>query len=94
MVLSCCRVRGRPEFLESFTQLPSHTMSVCTRLAGTERLTIACFIEAVLWVTVGREDGNFVASILKTNGGVNYQALSTANPQIGVEEDDIHTLNK
>ena len=35
-----------------------------------------------------REDGDFVAACLETDGGVNDQSFSTANAQVRVEEDD------
>jgi hypothetical protein len=35
-----------------------------------------------------REDGHFVATRLETDGGIDDQPLSTANAQVGMEEDD------
>jgi hypothetical protein len=44
-----------------------------------ERLTIAGFVEAVIWVAVRREDCDLVASVLESNSSVNHQTLGTAD---------------
>lgn len=41
------------------------------------RHTIARFIEAMLWVAMAREDGDFMATILEPDCGVYNEALST-----------------
>jgi hypothetical protein len=43
----------------------------------------------MLGVAVRREDGDFVASILEANSGINHQAFGTTDAQIRVEEDDV-----
>jgi hypothetical protein len=45
-------------------------------------------IEAMVWVAMVGEDDNFVPALLKANGGIDDEALSTTNAQVGVEEDD------
>jgi hypothetical protein len=54
---------------------------------GGEQLTIAGFVEAVVGITVGSKDRDFVATILQADGGVDDEALGSANAQIRVEED-------
>lgn len=44
----------------------------------------------MLWVAVGCEDCDFMASVLETDGGIYYQAFGTTDAQIGMEEDDVH----
>lgn len=49
-------------------------------------LTIAGFVEAVGGIAVRRKDGDFVATILKADGGVYNETFGTANSQVWVEE--------
>lgn len=40
------------------------------------------------WIAMRREDGDFVATRLKTDGSINHQSFSTTNAQVWMEEDD------
>ena len=57
-----------------------------------KRLTIASLVEAVLRVAVRCEDGDLVPAALQADSGVDDEALSAANTQIWVEEDDVLLL--
>ena len=50
-------------------------------------LTIAGFVEAVLRVAVGCENGHLVPAVLQPYGSINNQALGPADAQVGMEED-------
>jgi hypothetical protein len=52
------------------------------------RLTITSLVEAMPRIAVRREDGDFMATRLETDGGIDDQSLSTANTQVRVEEND------
>ena len=56
---------------------------------GGRRRAIAGFVEAVLRVTVGGEDCDFVAEVLEADCCVNYEALGATDAEVGVEEDDL-----
>ena len=49
--------------------------------------TIAGFVEAVGWIAMAGENDDLVATILEANGGIDYETLSTADAQIGMEKD-------
>lgn len=48
---------------------------------------IAGFVEAVLGIAVGGEDGDFVAEVLEADCCVDDEAFSAADAEVGVEED-------
>lgn len=64
------------------------SQQTCTAQLHRLLLTITSFLEAVARIAMRRKDGDFVATRLKTDSGINDQSLGTANAQIWVEEDD------
>ena len=52
-------------------------------------LTIASLLKAMVGIAVAGQDGDFVTSILETDGGVDDETLSTADAQVRVDEDDV-----
>lgn len=61
-------------------------------IAGGGVLTIAGFVEAVRRIAVRGEDGDGVAKVLQTDGGVDDEAFGAADAEVGVEEDDVFLL--
>lgn len=51
-------------------------------------LTVASFIKAMAGVAVAREDDDPVSAVLHADGGIDDQALSAADAQVGMQEDD------
>ena len=49
--------------------------------------TIAGFVEAVVGVAVAGEDDDFVAALLKADGGVDDESLGAADAEVGVQKD-------
>jgi len=56
------------------------------------RHTISSLVKAVLWVAMRREYSHFMATILKTNRSIDYQAFCSSNTEIRMEEDEILRL--
>lgn len=50
--------------------------------------TVASFIKAMARVAVAREDDDLVSAVLHADGGIDDQALSAADAQVGMQEDD------
>lgn len=50
--------------------------------------TVSSFVKAVSGITMVREDGDLVASILQANGCIYDEAFSPTDAQIGVNEDN------
>jgi hypothetical protein len=57
-------------------------------LRNAKQLTIAGLVEAVGAIAMRRENGDFVAAVLETDGGIDDKALGSPNAQVGMEEDD------
>lgn len=55
-------------------------------------LTVACLIEAVVGIAVGRENGDLVSSVLQPHSGINDEPLSSAYAEVWVEEDNVLLL--
>lgn len=50
--------------------------------------TISRFIEAMAWITMTGENRHFVPEVLKTDGPINNQTLSTTYTKIWMEKDN------
>lgn len=53
-----------------------------------DMLTISRLVEAMAGVAMGREDRDFVAALLQSDGGVDDEPLGATDAEVGVEEDD------
>lgn len=50
---------------------------------------ISGFVEAMIRIAVGCEDGDLVTYILQANSCIDHKAFGAANAEIGMEEDDV-----
>ena len=72
------------------SQLPFLYMSTGRRMPQYWRkLTIARFVEAMVWIAERCKDGYRVSAVLQSYGCINDKSLRPANAQVRVEKDNM-----
>lgn len=75
------------------SQLPSLHMSMGRRAPQQENvLTITRFVETVVCIAIGCEDGDPMSAVLQSYCSVDDEPLGSANPQVRVKEDYVFPL--